>query len=47
MTPNLLRAIMIRSKLHDKFLKEKGEVSGRAYTKQRNYCINLLRKTKK
>ena len=37
---------MKRSKLRNRFLKEKSEVSRTAYTTQRNYCINLLRKTK-
>ena len=47
MTRELSKAIMKRSKLHNRFLKEKSEVSKKAYTTQRNYCVNLLRKTKK
>ena len=35
---------MKRYELRNRFLKEKSEVSRRAYTKQRNYCVNLLRK---
>ena len=38
---------MKRSILRNTFLKEKREVSRQAYTTQRNYCINLLRKTKR
>ena len=38
---------MKRSKLHNSFLKEKSEVFRKAYTTQRNYRINLLRKTKR
>ena len=49
MTRELSKAIMKRSKLRKRFLKEKekGEVSRRAYTTQRNYCVNLMRKTKR
>ena len=36
LTPNLRRAIMIRSKLRNKFLKEKSEISRKVHTKQRN-----------
>ena len=38
---------MIRSKLRNDFLKNKSEESRVKYTKQRNYCVSLLRKTKK
>ena len=41
-TPKLCKAIIIRSKLRNKFLKEKREVSSRAYIKQRNYYVNLF-----
>ena len=47
MTRELSKAIMKRSKLHNRFLKEKSEVSRKAYTTQRNYCVhqkgNILR----
>ena len=46
-TPNLRRAIMIRSKLRNKFQKQKSEILRKAYTKQKNYSLNLLRKSKK
>ena len=43
MTPNLRKAIMIRSNLRNKFLIEKSKVSRRVYGKLRNYCVNILR----
>ena len=47
MTGKLSKAIMKRSKLRNRFLKEKCEVSRKAYNIQRNYCVILLRKTKR
>ena len=47
MSKKLNKAIMTRSRLRNKFLKEKSADSKIAYAKQRNYCINLLRRTKK
>ena len=47
MTGKLSKAIMKRSKLRNRFLKEKSEASRKAYNIQRNYCVNLLKKTKK
>ena len=38
---------MTRSRLRNKYLKEKSADSKIAYDKQRNYCLNLLRRTKK
>ena len=38
---------MTRSRLRNKYLKEKSANSKIAYDKQRNYCVNLLRRTKK
>ena len=46
-TRELSKTIMRRSKLCNRFLKEKSEVFRKAYTTQRNYCVNLLRKTKR
>ena len=43
----LCKAIMIRSKLRNKYLKLKTTESHEAYQKQRNYCASLLRKNKK
>ena len=47
MTKELNKAIMTRSRLCNKYLKEKSADSKIAYDKQRNYCVNLLRRTKK
>ena len=47
MTRKLSKAIMKRSKLRNRFLKEKSEASRKAYNIQRNYCVNLLKKTKR
>ena len=47
MTKDLIKAIMKRSKLRNTFLKEKSDSARKAYTSQRNICVNLLRKTKK
>ena len=47
MTKELNKAIMTRSRLHKKYLKEKSADSKIANDKQRNYCVNLLRRTKK
>ena len=47
MTKDLNKAIMKRSKLHNTFLKEKSDSARKAYTSQRNLCVNLSRKTKK
>ena len=40
-------AAMVRSKLRKNFLKNKSESDKKAYNKQRNKCVSLLRKTKK
>ena len=47
MTKELNKAIMTRSRLCYKYLKEKKADSKIAYDEQRNYCVNLLRSTKK
>ena len=47
MTKELQKAIMTRSRLRNIFLKEKTEASNTRYKKQRNYCVNLLKKAKK
>ena len=38
---------MVRSKLRKNFLKSRSESDKKTYIKQRNKCVNLLRKTKK
>ena len=43
----LYKAIMAQSKLRNKFLKLKTIESREAYKRQRNYCVSLIRKTKK
>ena len=38
---------MKRSQLRNKFLNSKSDVDRRAYNKQRNLCVSLIRKEKK
>ena len=47
MNKSLSKAIMIRSKLRNRYIKLKTTEMHDAYKKQRNYCVSLLRKTKK
>ena len=47
MTKELNKVTMTRSRLHNKYLKEKSADSKIVYDKQRNYSVNLLRRTKK
>ena len=47
MTKSLRKEIMLRSRLRNKFLKTKTEESKQLYNKQRNLCVNLLRKDKR
>ena len=46
MTKELRKAIMLRSRLKNVF-KDKSEESKLSYTKQRNKCTHLLRKSKR
>ena len=46
-TKELRKEHMLRSKLRNKYYKEKSNVSLLAYKKQRNKCVSLLRKVKK
>ena len=46
-TKDLLKAIMKRSKLGNNFLKNRTEENRTLYTKQRNYCVSLLKKSKR
>ena len=39
----LNQAIMVRSKLRNKYLKSKSETDKQRYNKQRNHCVKLLR----
>ena len=43
----LSKAIMALTKLRNIFLQNRSEENRIYYTKQRNFCVSLLRKTKK
>ena len=43
----LSKEIMKRIKLRNKFLKDRTEENRNRHASQRNYCVSLLRKTKK
>ena len=43
----LLEAIMTRTKFRNVFLWNRSEENRTYYTKQRNFCVSLLRKTKR
>ena len=47
MNKTLSQAIIQRTKLRNKFLKDPTEHTKISYTKQRNWCVSLLRKEKK
>ena len=47
MTKALRKAIMVRSKLKNKYNKNRTGKNWKSYKKQRNLCVSLLRKTKK
>ena len=47
MSQALSKAIMHRSKLKNKYNKDPNENNSRNYKRQRNFCVNLLRKEKK
>ena len=46
MTKELRKAIMLRSKQKNIFNKDKTHFNWQKYKHQRNFCLNLLRKTK-
>ena len=46
MNKKINKEIMKRSRLRNKFLKSKTDVDRRAYNKQRNLCVSLIRKEK-
>ena len=46
-TKTLTKVIMKRSRLRNKFLNTKSDIDRKAYNKQRNYVVSLLRKEKK
>ena len=43
----LSKAIMLRTNLRNKFLKNRSNENKTNYVKQRNHCVSLLRKTKR
>ena len=47
MTKNLSKNIMKRSRLRNKYLNNNNEENRKLCAQQRNYCVSLLRKTKK
>ena len=47
MNKALQKAVMTRSRLRNKFLKNKTQSNESAYKKQRNCCVSLFRKRKK
>ena len=47
MTKNLQKAVMKRSRLRNNFLGDWTEMSVKEYKKQRNFCVNLLKRAKK
>ena len=47
MNKKLNKEIMTRSCLTNKFFKTKTDANRKAYNKQRNYCVSLLRREKK
>ena len=47
MTKELRKEHMNRTRLRNKYLKEKTEASAIAYKRQRNKCVSLLKKTKR
>ena len=47
MTKELQKEIMLRSKLKNKFNKERNHINWCNYKRQRNHCLRILRKTKK
>ena len=47
MTKDISENIMKRSLLQNKYLKSNNKENRKLYAKQRNYCVSLLRKTKK
>ena len=42
MYKELNHAIVVRSKLRNKYLKSKFEIDKQRYNKQRSYCVKLL-----
>ena len=47
MNKDIHKAIMTRTRLRSRFLKEPTSINRLAYKKQRNYCLPLMRENKK
>ena len=47
MNKELSKAIMNRTRLRNRFLRDRSDENRKKYSKQRNYCVTLLRKTKR
>ena len=47
MNKDLTKAIMDRTRFSNKLLKNRNDENRKKYSKQRKYCVSLLRKTKK
>ena len=47
MTKTLRKAIATRSRLENRFYKDRSDVSGKAYKKQKNFCSRLYKKERK
>ena len=47
MNKELSKEIMHKTRLRNNFLRNRSDENKRKYSKQRNYCVSLLRKTKK
>ena len=47
MTKALRKAIATRSRLENRYYRDKTDVSNRAYKKQKNYCSKLYKKERK
>ena len=46
MNKELRKAVMCRSRVKNRFYKEKSDLSRSAYKRQRNKCVNLFKKAK-
>ena len=46
MNKDISKAIMDRTRLRHKFLRNRSIEDRNAYNKQRNYCVSLIRKIK-
>ena len=47
MNKTLSKEIMKRNRLRNKFLKNRNDYKKKEFSKQRNYCMSLVRKSKK